>query len=187
MIAKAVPRQVRIVSLLIWMLSRKCDLGLAYILSRGQYYDLEGVDVMSTNSVALFLVQWLADVAVRDGVHAGLSSLENQHRILADQFLVHSLLMEFIIAQNKKGVALDLTSLIAKYPTLDSSAYDGCRQKPLGEAGVAPRNASALGGQSAPGMGPLFQQIRRFPSSHRGPDRSEGQVLCIHGKKKFSP
>ena len=41
--------------------------------------------------------------------------MENQGRMVADQFLIHSLLMEFIVAQNKKGVALDLTSLIAKY------------------------------------------------------------------------
>lgn len=115
MAGRIVPKQVRVVALLVWFLSKKSDLGMAYVQSRGQEYDLGDVDVSSKVSVALFLAAWLADQSVRDALHAGLVSLEDQHRIVADQYLIHSMLMEFIIAQNNKGVALDLTSLISKY------------------------------------------------------------------------
>ena len=115
MAGRIVPKQVRVVSLLVWFPSKKSDLGMAYLQSRGQEYDLGDVDVLSRISVALFLASWLADQSVRDALHAGLASLEDQHRIVADQYLIHSMLMEFIIAQNNKGVALDLTSLISKY------------------------------------------------------------------------
>ena len=115
MVGRAVPKQVRAVSLMIWFLSKSSDLGMAYVLSRGQEYDLGDVDVYSRASVALFMVSWLADQSVRHSLHAGLASLDDQGRMVADQFLLHSTLMEFIVAQNRKGVALDLTSLIAKY------------------------------------------------------------------------
>ena len=115
MVGRAVPKQIRAVSLMIWFLSKSSDLGMAYVLSRGQEYDLGDVDLHSKASVALFMVSWLAEASVRNALHAGLSSMENQGRMVADQFLMHSLLMEFIVAQNRKGVALDLTSLIAKY------------------------------------------------------------------------
>ena len=115
MVGRAVPKKVRVVSLMIWFLSKSSDLGMAYVLSRGQEYDLGDVDVNSRASVALLMVSWLADPSVRASLHAGFASLDDQGRMVADQFLVHSMLMEFIVAQNRKGVALHLTFLIAKY------------------------------------------------------------------------
>ena len=115
MVGRAVPKHVRAASLMIWFLSKSSDLGMVYVLSRGQEYDLGNVDVHSRASVALFMVSLLADASVRNSLHAGLASLDHQGRMVADQFLLHSMLMEFIVAQNRKGVALDLTSLIAKY------------------------------------------------------------------------
>ena len=60
MVGRAVPKQVRAVSLMIWFLSKSSDLGMAYVLSRGQEYDLGDVDLHSKASVALFMVSWLA-------------------------------------------------------------------------------------------------------------------------------
>ena len=115
MAGRTVPKQVRVVALVVWFLSQNSDLGMSYVLSRGQEYDLGGVDLFSRRHVALFLAAWLADKSVRDALHAGLSALEDQHRTVADQYLLHSLLMEFVIKQNQKGIAIDLTALIAKY------------------------------------------------------------------------
>ena len=115
MAGRTVPKQVRVVALLVWFLSQNSDMGMSYVLSRGQEYDLAGVDLFSRRHVALFLAAWLADKSVRDALHAGLSALEDQHRTVADQYLLHSLLMEFVIKQNQKGIAIDLTALIAKY------------------------------------------------------------------------
>ena len=112
---RTVPRQVQVVALLIWFLSRKADLGIAYVLSRGQEYEMSGVDLLSAASVALFLASWMSHETVNHSLHTGLTTLEDSNRIVADQFLMHSMLMEFVMSQNQKGVALDLTSLVAKY------------------------------------------------------------------------
>ena len=112
---RTVPRQVQVVALLIWFLSKKADLGIAYVLSRDQVYEMSGVDLLSAASVALFLSSWMSERMVRDSLHTGLSTLEDPHRIVADQFLMHSMLMQFVLVQNNKGVAVDLTSLVAKY------------------------------------------------------------------------
>ena len=66
MVGRAVPKQVRAVSLMIWFLSKSSDLGMAYVLSRGQEYDLGDVDLYSRASVALFMVSWFADGTSRN-------------------------------------------------------------------------------------------------------------------------
>ena len=65
--------------------------------------------------MALFLPGWLADVTVRVALHAASSTLNDAHRVVADQYLMHSLQSEFVITQNRKGVAVDLTTMVAKY------------------------------------------------------------------------
>jgi len=112
---RRVPHRVRVVALLAWFLSGKSDLGMSYVLSRGENYDLEGVNLFSAACIALLMAGWLADQSTREAFHAALSSMENEHRVLADQYLMHSLLMEFVIKQNQKGIAVDLTTAIAKY------------------------------------------------------------------------
>jgi len=112
---RRVPHRVRVVALLVWFLSRKSDLGMCYVLSRGENYDLESVNLFSVASIALLMAGWLADQSTREAFHAALISMENQHRVLADEYLMHSLLMDFVIKQNQKGIAVDLTTAIAKY------------------------------------------------------------------------
>ena len=115
MSGRKIPKKVRTVALLIWFLSRQSDLAMSYVMSRGQDYDLDDVNLFSAGSVAAFLVNWLADVPVREALHAGLSALENGDRTVADQYLMHSVLVEYIINQNRKGLAVDLVTVIAKY------------------------------------------------------------------------
>ena len=110
-----VPKQVRVIALLVWFLSGKSDLAMSYVLSRGKEYDLDNVDLMSAAHVALYIVQWLRDASVISAVHTGLAELRDPLRIAADQYLMHSLLIEFIMTQNQKGVAVDLVTAIAKY------------------------------------------------------------------------
>ena len=88
---------------------------MCYVLSRRTQYELDGVDMLSTQSVALCVAGWLGDASVIAAAHAGLAALDNKHRTVADEFLMHSLLVEFVIRQNQKGVAVDLTTAIAKY------------------------------------------------------------------------
>ena len=109
------PRQVRIVALIVWFLSRKADLGVYYVVSRKTKYDLDGLDLRSAAAVALFMANWLSDANVKRAVHAGLTSIDNHHRIVADMFLMHSLLLEYVMKQNAKGIAVDLTQGISQF------------------------------------------------------------------------
>lgn len=115
MVGRHVPKQVRVIALLVWFLSGKADLGMSYVLSRGKDYDLDDVDLLSATDVALFVAQWLKDAPVISALHSGLTMLADPHRTAADQYLMHSLLVEFMINQNKKGIAVDLVTAIAKY------------------------------------------------------------------------
>ena len=115
MVGNNVPKPVRIICVLIWILSGQADLGMSYVLSRRTHYELHEVNLLSTASVVLFVAGWLADASVRVAVHAALATLDDTHRSVADEYLMHSLLVEFVIRQNQKGVAVDLTTVIAKY------------------------------------------------------------------------
>ena len=112
------PRNVRAVALLIWILSRKADLAMCYVLSRGKTYDLDGCDLSDSARVVLFLAEWLRDEKLRHSLHAGLASLEVRDRIAADVFLVRSLLISYIIQQNANGLTVDLSHAIFKYVKL---------------------------------------------------------------------
>ena len=115
MVGRYPPKQVRVIALLVWFLSGNADLGMSYVLSRGKDYELDDVDLNSAAQVTLCVAKWLQDASVIAALHSGLLTLADPHRETADQYLMHSLLIEFIITQNQKGIAVDLVTLIAKY------------------------------------------------------------------------
>ena len=80
-----------------------------YVTSRESEYELDGLGLRSAAAVAVFIANWLADANVKRAVHAGLSPIENRHRIVADMFLMQSLVLEYIIKQNAKELAVDVT------------------------------------------------------------------------------
>ena len=109
------PRQVRVAAVTIWILSRKPHLGLCYVLSRRSRYDLGDVDLSAAPTAALLLASYLEDAAIAAQVLLALGSLDNKHRIVADTFLIQSLLVEHVVEQNRRGIALDLEEAIGKY------------------------------------------------------------------------
>ena len=115
MVGQTPPRHVRIVACIIWFLSRRPDLGAAYILARRRRYDLSEYDLTVRGAVALLLSSYLDDERTVADVEAALAALDHKHRIVADTFLMHTVLVEHVIAQNKKGIVLDLDQVITLY------------------------------------------------------------------------
>ena len=108
-------KDLRIVALLIWYLSKLPDLSLCYILARRAGRAELACDIKQPRTVVLMLVSWMADPDVLRSLHAGLLHLDDCHRLQADIFLVQSMLVQFIVSQNKKGLTVDLSDAIAKY------------------------------------------------------------------------
>ena len=109
------PKPVRVVAVVIWILSRRADLGGAYLVTRRRQYQVDPYDLMRSSDVVLLLASWLSDDSLCNTVHDALSQSSDRHRIIADTFLMHTLLVEHVIAENRKGVVLDLDQIITKY------------------------------------------------------------------------
>ena len=108
-------RSVRVVACVIWMLSRRADLAVAYILARRRRYDLGNYDVSVRSDAVLLMASYLLDEQLVADVTTALASMEDKRRVVADTFLMHSLLAEYIIGQNRKGVVVDLEQAITVY------------------------------------------------------------------------
>ena len=115
MVLPTPPRQVRVVAVLVWVLSKKADLGLCYIMSRRQRYDLGEFDVHTPAAAALLLASYLDDANVQEQVLLAIHSLDNKHRTVADSFLMHSLLVQHIVQSNNMGVVISLDEAICTY------------------------------------------------------------------------
>ena len=109
------PRQVRVVAVVIWILSRKPNLGLCYVMSRRKRYDLGDFDVNVPVTAALLMASYMDDEVVQEQALLALGSLDNTHRLVADTFLIHSLLVEHVVRQNRIGVVVCLEEAICKY------------------------------------------------------------------------
>lgn len=109
------PKHVRTVACTIWFLSRRPDLGVAYLLARRRRYDFGGYDLTVQSDVALLMASYLDDDSMVADVTTALASIDDKRRIVADAFLMHTLLVEHVIMQNRKGVVLDLDQVITLY------------------------------------------------------------------------
>ena len=108
-------RTTRVVAIVIWFLSRNPDLAVLYLQTRS------GATITSTDFysdahvAALTMLDWFRDAAIRGVVLAALTSLEHQCRHQADMFLMQTCLVEFIVAQNQRGLTVDLPQAIHVY------------------------------------------------------------------------
>ena len=114
MINAAPPKHVRCVACIIWLLSRRPDLGAAYMVTRRRRYRYD-YDLTSSVEVALQLAAYLEDPSLVNRVEEALLSIDDKRRIIADTFLMQTLLVDYIVCQNGKGVVLDLDQVITKY------------------------------------------------------------------------
>ena len=109
------PLHVKVVAVTIWILSRQADLGVYYALSRQRRYNFEGTDLTNRCCSALMLASWSVDPECATRVIDALGAVDNRNRILADTFLVQSVLVNWIVEQNSKGISVDLPHAIWKY------------------------------------------------------------------------
>jgi hypothetical protein len=102
-----------VVSVLVWLLSKSLPLTDAYLRSSSSCprFDLAGDQSQETET--LQLSRWLLTYA--DCVLHALASVEDTFRIRADEFLVRSLVAEFISDQNSKGLTVPTDTAIEMY------------------------------------------------------------------------
>ena len=86
-----------------------------YVLSRLTSSDLGYTSVSDSVRGVLLLASWLDDAQVVGQVYASLLTLDNAYRIVADTFLVSSLLVDWITRQNDRGITVDLNQSIFKF------------------------------------------------------------------------
>ena len=105
----------RTVAVLVWLLSKSETWAASYLLSvsRG---DPSRVSAFSdATSLALHLLSWLGESAIALAVDRACDDFNDGFRIRADDFLMRSLVAEFVSAQNIKGIAVPTAVVIETY------------------------------------------------------------------------
>ena len=108
---------VRVVSvvLLIWILSRNPNLAAHYLLRRSTFaFSSDGV-LPSNKCIALVFFDWWRHAAVRSVVENAIDDPNHRTRIAADEFLVRSLVAEFVFQQNVVGRSVQPGAVIGRY------------------------------------------------------------------------
>ena len=103
--------------LVIWLLSRDSNLAHLYLLGRHRRRQWLHAGA-SSECVCLALTDMYGDPAIRVRVKAALRDPSHCDRLLADAFLVESVLVEYIQQENSKGLTVDLSQAIFKYLSL---------------------------------------------------------------------
>jgi len=108
-------RGTRAVAILIWFLNRNPDLAVLYLL-KWSVALIESTDFCRDTAIAaLTMLDWFRDTAIRGVVMAAITSLEHPCRYQADSFLMQSCLVDFIVAQNQRGLTVDLPQALQVY------------------------------------------------------------------------
>jgi hypothetical protein len=102
-----------VVSVLVWLLSKSLPLTDAYLRSSSSCPRLHLAEGESQETETLQLSRWL--LAYADCVLHALANVEDAFRIRADEFLVRSLVAEFISEQNSKGLTVPTDTAIEMY------------------------------------------------------------------------
>ena len=105
-----VPFRQRVVALLIWFLSRNIQFAVYYL-----HCCTEDEFPEDPAHLAIFLFDWFTRRAVCDAVIASIADLNDRYRVLCDEFLVRSLVAEFVISRNARGEIVPSTEAIHKY------------------------------------------------------------------------
>lgn len=109
----AATRSQRIVAVIIWLLSRSCDLALVFLQTRPggapRIADLPPAGA----PFALCLFEWF--VSLEADVEQVVENLQHPLRQRADEFLLRSLVAQFVLYQNRKGLVVPLDAAIRTY------------------------------------------------------------------------
>jgi len=108
-------RTTCVVAIVIWFLSRNPDLAVLYLQTRSSATVTCADFYVDAHVAALTMLDWFRDAAIGGVVLAALTSLEHKCRHQADNFLMQTCLVEFIVAQNQRGLTVDLPQAIHVY------------------------------------------------------------------------
>ena len=102
-----------VVSVLVWLLSKSLHLTDAYLRSCSSYPRSHPAEEQSHETLILQLSSWL--LTHPECVLQALGNVDDIFRIRADEFLVRSLVAEFISEQNSKGLTVPTDTAIEMY------------------------------------------------------------------------
>lgn len=102
----------RITAVLIWYLGSSTSLAKVYMASKGST-SLQDESAIAEERCALTLTSWLLEN--EETVILAMSDLENPLRMTADAFLVRSLVAQYIMYQNTKGLTVQSREAIDLY------------------------------------------------------------------------
>ena len=107
--------QHRVVALLVWFLSREVKWALYFICFNYPHEFNEVAAPINFEAVALQLLDWWSDRLVGEAVGRALDEPNDRYRVMADEFLVRSLVAEFVVERNTVGEAVPPAAAINKY------------------------------------------------------------------------
>jgi hypothetical protein len=113
LIGKRPRRQDCVVAVLVWLLSKSLNLTDAYLRSWSTSSRPHLAEEQTQETLTLQLSSWL--LAYPDCVLHALGNEDDMFRIRADEFLVRSLVAEFISEQNRKGLTVPTDTAIEMY------------------------------------------------------------------------
>ena len=102
------------VAILIWVLSGSLPLAQYFLIDHRKHL-LRVEEEQDELVLALQLLAWWRLPAVTASVEAALGDLSHKARIQADQFLVRSLVAEFVLEKNQRGIPVASQHVIEKY------------------------------------------------------------------------
>ena len=107
--------QVRAVAILTWFLSSCPWLAVVY-LQQHRFRSFEvSVEMATLELAALTMLDWFKDESVRTLVMPAIESLDHPIRGRADEFLMHTCLVNIIVDHNQRGLTVDLPQAVQTY------------------------------------------------------------------------
>lgn len=107
--------RVRSVALVIWLLSRNINLAGYYVWTMHPDAFSDDANVPDDQILALLLLSWWKKASTQAWVRAAVDDPNHKTRVLADEFLMRSLVAEHIFRQNARNQAVPPSALITCY------------------------------------------------------------------------
>jgi len=105
----------KVVALLVWFLSRDVRLAAYYVLCTGKSPLEPDMTIPLEWSWGLLFLAWLREEAVTTALQHSIQDLNEKKRCIADQFLVRSLIAEYILERNGVGETVPTQEAVQRY------------------------------------------------------------------------
>ena len=137
-------RRIRALAILIWFFSKNPDMAAAYLLIRCSDSVDETQFRQGCEIVALTLLDWFRDAVVVSIVFAAIDALDHPVHVMADNFLMQTRLVEFIVAQNMRGLTVALPEAVEVYLRLVLPCHERGHSTVFTTSGLASQHTTTL-------------------------------------------